>query len=104
MNKKMKREVNFSAAMVVTVTKNDIDLAEHVRKRPSLYDKSQKEFKIKQMNSLMWITIATSLDLKSGKERTNKDDLCNLYPKFSGTGTASGIPEPLKDFVSLFTS
>ena len=70
--------MNFFADMVVTVTKNDIDLAEHVRKHPPLYDKSQKEFKNKQMNSLIWRTIATSLDLKSGKKRTNKNNLCNL--------------------------
>ena len=41
----MRREVNVCADMVVTVTKNDIDLGEHVRKHPPLCDKSKEEFK-----------------------------------------------------------
>ena len=50
------------------VTNKDVKLAESVRKFPVLYNKSLKEFKDRNVNSLIWLKIANELKLKSDKK------------------------------------
>ena len=68
------------------------NLAEPVRRFPALYDKTQKEFKDKNVTSLIWATVATNLKLKSGKQKFPLYTLGLSKPgnKFKGVDSFNG--------------
>ena len=49
------------------MSKLDEILSETVRKYPALYNKSIKEFKDRNVTSLIWSKVAKDLKMKSGK-------------------------------------
>ena len=50
------------------MSKLDEILSETVRKYPALYNKSIKEFKDRNVTSLIWSKVAKDLKMKSGKD------------------------------------